>query len=251
MKKIGILLLSLALTALVACAWGPERAEPEPETRQEQAAEPEETPAAGEGIVVEPVESSHAFTDSENRVFGQVTLHGLAFSNGAAAEAIQNDLLREEEDYLAALADEEGALFAADSGMTFTHEITYSLAYQDRQLLSVLRDSYGYQDRAAHAQTERRGYTYDVATGRRLSIADLLGADWRETAVSAVYQRLNEAGELENYYPDLEKLLVSQFRDDQWYADGDTVYLIYNPYQIAPYAAGILEFPLTRPLLSE
>ncbi len=248
MKKRQPVLLGFLLAALLglaACQWqqeAPAAVQP-PEIEAE---EPAAQPAADGQLLITPVESSHAFADAENHIYGQVTLHGLAFSGNPAAEAIAADLRQAEDVYLAELADEEGALFAADSSVSFDHEITYTLAYQDEALISVTRDCIISGAKAAHAQSQRFAYNYDAVSGQRLAIADLLGPGWRETAVSAIYQQINEAEELGNYYPDLERLLVSEFREDQWQADGDNVQIIYNPYQIAPYSAGILVFSLPR-----
>lgn len=253
MKKrmLILILISMLITGLLAaCEWEPAHSAPPsgPELPPVEAEQPpgEAQPELGGELTWERTHSSHeAAIAGDDQVYSAFEMSGLTFSGTAAAESINADLLAEEESWFAELTDAEGALFAAEQ-TTFEHEINYSVAWQDDELLSVVRDEYTRAEGAAHPEFSRHAFCYDAESGQRLKISDVLGNDWQETMVSAIYQQLNEAGELDNYYPGLEKLLVKEFGEGQWYADGDAVHIIYPSCRIAPCSAGAREFAIPR-----
>ena len=90
------------------------------------------------------------------------------------------------------------------------------------------------------------GFVYDAESGERVSIEQLLGADWREKLFPAIYKQIENSGAQDAYFQSLDTLLPDAFREDGWYADAEKVYVVYNAAAIAPYAAGTPLFSLPR-----
>lgn len=163
----------------------------------------------------------------------------------AVLTAITADIAAVTADYIARLEAKEAPQFAADPTISFQHDLRFSSYYLGPELISLRFSCWGEASSAAQPEGERYGLVYDAVSGKRLALADVLGADYQETAVAGILRLINQAGESENYYPDLERLLL-QYLDpvSGWYADAEKVYIIYQPYTVAPGALDILKFPL-------
>lgn len=215
--------------------------------------EAEDTPAvnAAEAGGIELSEESEQLSlQAAGVVYSQIELNRLILSRAGQAEdaaltAINADLDAVAADYIGRLTQQEAPLFAADPTLRFSHQLAFSLYYADGDLVSVVFDCYQQTAGAAQPSVERYGYVYDALSGARLTLDALLGADYAESAVSGILRLINQAGEKEQYYPDLERLLLARLDPaGGWYADGEQVYIIYQPYTIAPGTLGLLEFPL-------
>lgn len=180
--------------------------------------------------------------------YGEVVVGSLQLSQdgSSAAAAINADLAELVTAYLAQVEDEDGAQFAADDSMYFQHELRFALVHQDAELVSITAEAYSTISGAAHEATNRYGYVYDAKTGQRLTIAEVAGSDYQETLVAAVYRQIQADGEVANFYPNLQQLLVQHLAEGQWYADAEMLYLLYQPYVIAPYTMGVVEFAVPR-----
>ena len=65
-------------------------------------------------------------------------------------------------------------------------------------------------------------------------------------AVESILAQIEGRGETDNYFPDLEILLEQAMGEGKWYMDREQVYLLYDPYEIAPYALGPQVFPVKK-----
>lgn len=98
----------------------------------------------------------------------------------------------------------------------------------------------------ASAYFQQYFYNIDLETGQKLTLRDLLGPDWAAKGAAAVEEQLEQWDEgrkallFDNI--DLEKQLEEQ---ENFYLQTDgTVVVVFDKYEIAAGAAGVLEFPI-------
>ena len=284
MKKKGLsLLLCAALSlSLAACSTKPETpAQPTAEptaipvtAAPETTAAPTETPAAENRNV--PVISvrceNEDFYTADNAALllvyaaaePSVSMNG----NDAAAAAISEALHKQYTDFAVgaesgseySISGKENYLAAAKEELARQTEngdasgfSSYSLMrqmnvrYNARYLLSITYDDTSYLG-GAHGYTGRCGHTFDIRTGRELTLADL--TDNYDAFLSAAVDQLKDiisygaeyaAYGLNDGYEDQ---LAGLFRDGNWYFNDEGLVLMANPYELAGYAAGLIEFTL-------
>ena len=102
----------------------------------------------------------------------------------------------------------------------------------------------------AHGYAGLSAVDYDLRTGEKLRLEDLSDdpaafleqcADWLwEDSRSGEHTALALGG----YFPDYEEALPGLLRDGNWYFADEGIVVIANPYEIAPYASGRIEFTL-------
>lgn len=229
MKKITLLILLLMAALLVACT--------------DENTVPEELQAG---------EITEAATDTKIHEFGvgdeinsTITLGTLELvyeGENEAAASINADLKRMLDEYLTVTVDEDTMFFSEDDTLMFTHERIYELVFMGEGLISIVAHGYDYNAGAAHPYTYRLGYTYDSNTGRRLSLADVLEPGYEELLKESVVSQIAAAGEGASYFPGFEEDIKVVLAEENWYIKDDMINLVFNPYQIAPAALGIVEF---------
>ncbi|MDO4732889.1 MAG: RsiV family protein [Bacillota bacterium] len=139
--------------------------------------------------------------------------------------------------------DEAGS--QAEPGYSASHQMELFLYYAGPEMISIRAELYDAVQGAAHPSLRQRAYNFDAA-GNPLPLSALMGGAYPEAAFSAILEDLENRGELGNYYPELEQLLREGFAEDKWCANAEQICLLYDPYEIAAYAMGALEFPLPR-----
>lgn len=229
MKKIFATLLPILLAGLllVAC------------DHQQPAVE-------AEGAITAATERETHQLEQDGQVYGTITLgrlHLIYEGENAAAAEINAGLDRMLDDYLSATADQDAMYYAEDLSQQFTHERIYSLAYLGEDLVSVVADGYDFISTAAHPNTYRLGYVYSLSSGKRLQLADLLPAGYEQQLADSVVAQIKSSGEEANYFPDYQNLVKAALANENWYVKDNTICLIFNPYEIGPYAMGVVEFP--------
>ncbi len=186
----------------------------------------------------------------------------------AAEEAVNRELARDydlfvngteewegisgREEYLKA-AKEEYAMRVADG-----YEEYYA-PYQlrrdawvsrgDSRVLSIVLSETTYTG-GAHGYHCLSGKNFDTVTGKLLSLEDL--AEDPQAFLADCADRLWEVSQdsehavyaLGGYFPDYEEYLPGLIRDGNWYFDDEGIVVIANPYEVAPYAAGLITFTL-------
>lgn len=121
----------------------------------------------------------------------------------------------------------------------------YSIKYNRNGLLSVVLTDYQYCG-GAHGLTEQSSYTFDLLTGKNLSIEDLMqsGSGYRDYISSAIRKEIDKkeaAGEL-------VEIPGTRFSDiganPAFFLSNDGFVLYFQQYEYFPYAAGIQEFTI-------
>jgi len=233
MKRILILFLLLLLCLFAACG--------------------QEAPPAEDAVIAEPLpeEDVSDLTRVELDVTdeaGETYFNAAADMPDSLPEAVPEaslETLWAEADAFIALAEEEAAMaHAANQEWAGEYQMNFSLFHQDDEIVSITADLYSYSSQAAYATGGKKGYTFDAGTGDRLGIGTFLEGGDSEAIARVIASMIENAGEGELYFPNLPELLAREFRDDQWWTDGTTVYVFYPQGTIAPMTMGGLEFPI-------
>lgn len=279
-KKTGLsLLLCLALTVSLAACGAPDEAPAptaaptaasatsatEPTFSPEPA--PEETAAP---IVSVRQESEYIYSEDGNTLLlsyacaePSVSMSGNAAASGAINEALHAQyeafVLGQAAQDEYSVSGREGFLQDAKENYEWCRSEGYPdnfIPYELRREVSVRRAngsvlSITYDDTSylggAHGYVARSGRTFDLRTGEELTLANL--TDDYETFLSTAVEYLRDishTGEYTAYgmYDGYEDQLADLFRACNWYFDNEGLVLMANPYELASYAAGRIEFTL-------
>lgn len=123
------------------------------------------------------------------------------------------------------------------------------LARSAGPVVSVVADMESYLG-GAHGSDYRSGYNFDPATGIKVELADLFkpGADaWAlleaevSRQITLLQDRAAETGVYQDYVP-YEEYSGLDPAQTQWYATDEGIVVIFQQYEIGPYALGIPEF---------
>ena len=107
-----------------------------------------------------------------------------------------------------------------------------------------------------HPNSVYLGATFDVKTGRKLELADILKDEtgFYEAAVDYLTDWLVRNFGEESYGQEKRNYVACTFDEDRtvnWYLNGAGIVIIYNPYEIEAYAAGVIEITLPYGLFYE
>lgn len=115
----------------------------------------------------------------------------------------------------------------------------YNVLYNGDKLLCVEQQGYLFTG-GAHGNTLYSVSVFDLSTGRELQLADMFkpGSDYLQRINKVVAKKVAENSNM--FFGPVE------VKDgDKFYFDGKALVIVYAPYEVAPYAAGIvrLEVP--------
>jgi len=119
----------------------------------------------------------------------------------------------------------------------------YKVHLLNPKILSLTIDLYQYTG-GAHGSTVKIAFNYDLKTGKELGYKDIFRncVDYKKVIVDWVTRKIESNPE--NFFPDAIDT-VKKFTDEQpFYITPDGIVVYYGLYEIAPYAAGIQEFPI-------
>lgn len=132
---------------------------------------------------------------------------------------------------------------------TYTDDINYT-RHDDTYLSLTV---FNYVDlMGAHGSYIRKGYTYDVKTGRKLDLMDFVRD--KEELKSFLKTWINEHSQDGEFFPYAEDVVDDYMNGDfnlQYNIDADSLYVTFQTYDIAPYAVGLIEVKIDDSLLKE
>ena len=140
----------------------------------------------------------------------------------------------------------------------YTQTVEPDVAFANNQVISLVFLNYSYTG-GAHGNYGYDAHTYDLQTGKELTLADLVQSDKLQDFYRLVsIKLLNTNRDL--LFPetvtDIETFLKSKATTStqaqlesyghlsNWYLTPQGIVFFYNPYEIAPYAAGVQEITL-------
>jgi hypothetical protein len=126
---------------------------------------------------------------------------------------------------------------------TKTTDITgfYEIKTNERGMLSIALNIYGYTEHAAHGLTLIKSLTFDIETGKSYTLGELFapGSDYVKR-ISANIQAQIAARQIETLAP------FTSIRPDQDYYVADKAIVVYfQLYEITPYYFGFPMFPIS------
>lgn len=171
----------------------------------------------------------------------------VALENGEAETKINNDLSKKFETYMP--SEGEGEVYSDISSIGFT-------ALEYNNILQISQTSYWYAIGAAHGNYGEVTFLYDLKTGDSIFMEDLFKEDVDYHKVLAL--SMAEQSKIDNrLYVDVntmtEEEIVEYFKRETYNfklkEEGLEIY--YNPYDIGPYAVGIVDFVIPYESLTE
>lgn len=130
---------------------------------------------------------------------------------------------------------------------SYEYILDYKITWNNGCTVSLYMDEYSYMG-GAHGSTTRTSQTWDFATGKRVELKDLLNSsvqyetkikDWIISQIAK-----NQMSSNPIYFGDYEKNVNASFKPANFYLTPKGIVLYFQQYDIAPYAAGIIEFLL-------
>ncbi|KPU45633.1 hypothetical protein OXPF_08660 [Oxobacter pfennigii] len=151
-----------------------------------------------------------------------------------------------------AKSDRESARVNGYTYRPYSYGINIEICYNGNNLLSVLSKEYRYTG-GAHPMSIWHSATFDLKTGKKLSLSDIFGVS-KEEALEKVYEtvlsKIEKAKGTEEffYFENYKEDIYKYYSEDDFILTGDGITFYYQLYAIAPYAAGfpIFNLPLSQ-----
>ncbi|MBB6732188.1 PdaC/SigV domain-containing protein [Cohnella zeiphila] len=145
-----------------------------------------------------------------------------------------------------AAADQEASKTGGYEFRPYEMEITYAVKSDgsgQNGTFSLVVSTYTYTG-GAHGSTVEDTYNVqNAAAASPLTLKQLLGSDYLKLANAAVAAELK--ANPDRYYPQDGSDAFKSIADDQsFFVSQGTVYLVFQQYEIGPYASGIVEIPV-------
>ncbi|XID92400.1 stalk domain-containing protein [Paenibacillaceae bacterium WGS1546] len=172
-----------------------------------------------------------------------LTIHYPQIS-GFANEAVQkkiNETLKTDAELNAEVARRtlSDSLGDGDFGYSVSFEGTYTVTYNADGKLSLYVDYYTYSG-GAHGSTARATYTFDLATGKLLTLKDAAGGNERYVAI------IND--KIQSQIKARRLTLLNPFRtiepNRDFFLKPSGIVVFFTEYEYTPYAAGMPEFEI-------
>lgn len=117
------------------------------------------------------------------------------------------------------------------------YKITYNMAC----VISLFFDNYIYSG-GAHGNTERTSDTWDLQRNKKFRLSEFFGCslDYRNYIFQHIKTQVQKEPVI--YFDDYEKLILENFKAQNFYCTPKGIVLYYQQYDIAPYSSGIRKF---------
>ncbi len=136
---------------------------------------------------------------------------------------------------------------------TFSYSTTQTITRLDSVVFSVVSYSSGYSGEA-YPTNSQSATNFDLTTGERLALGDILQDDAQETVYEMIVRWLESKTEVYNLFPmkDCLPVVESKFSPqnmgnqyDDWHLTDDGLTVFFNPYEISPHSSGIIKIELS------
>jgi hypothetical protein len=149
---------------------------------------------------------------------------------------------------LGAQEERDSAREAGFDFHTHRYESAAEIYYNGNNLLSVLRTDFEFTG-GAHPMHYRSAATFDITTGEKLGLADILGGSTEEAlerVFDLVQAQIEEREGSSGFYynESYREDLRAYYGEEDFYLTGDGLAFYYQLYALAPYAAGFPEFKM-------
>ncbi len=123
---------------------------------------------------------------------------------------------------------------------------SYQLTLMNEKMVSFYIDL-SYDFHGAHPMTYRNGYTYDLAGGKELTLADVTGVsdDKAMEVIKNAYADAIKADTEKMFFEDALENLDESLKTVDFYMEDGIVVCFTELYSVAPYAAGFVNVPVS------
>lgn len=128
--------------------------------------------------------------------------------------------------------------------------VDYEVHTVNNDIISVTVLNYQYTG-GAHGISVKVPYNFDLTTGKEIALGDFFkeGSDYKKIINEEIQKQIKE--DPDKFFPD-EVEVFSGISDEQSFFIKDGKLVIYfGQYEIAPYAAGIIEFEIPNSILKD
>lgn len=254
----ALLLIVFLFTALGACRQRvpaePNPTEPvqteTPGGTEPENPEPEEPASASEPVVGASTYDKTFYTEDGTKLLS------LSYAVPKIENAEGNDSLTMINAYyeaqLQAMVDAgrgellETAEIAAQEGyliLPYSEEESFTEEYRSESRIAFLRTRSIYNG-GAHPNFVLFADNFDYTTGLRLTAEDVFSVPediYRTRILDEILKQIEKNG-AENYFEEYREYLPQIFNPDQFYLTEEGIVYYFQPYDIAPYAAGVPSF---------
>ncbi|WKY42805.1 DUF3298 domain-containing protein [Eubacteriaceae bacterium ES2] len=126
----------------------------------------------------------------------------------------------------------------------YENTVTATITYNNNNVFSVVQEQYTYSG-GAHGNTETSTHTFESKYGAELSLGDLLSIPDAQisTLITNEFQTLKNT---DPTYADIDLTAISASLNDNsdFYLNDTGLVIYFNPYEVAPGAAGRVELTL-------
>jgi hypothetical protein len=129
----------------------------------------------------------------------------------------------------------------------FDAVLAYKITYNERCTLSLYFDRYEYTG-GAHGTTTRYSDTWNLKNSKLIPLRQLFirSIDYVnyiiKSIIAQIEQQIKDGNNI--YFDDYEKNVRKYFNPNKFYLSKQGVVIYFQQYEIAPYAAGIVEFTI-------
>lgn len=152
-------------------------------------------------------------------------------------DELNNEYIRLKDLYMEFETDEANDEYYLRYEYTYTGDVLRA----DKAVLSIARSFYSYEG-GAHGYYTSTGEAYDVATGKKLELGDLV-VD-KNAFTESIKAKLNENYPDTYFFEDLDTYFANEIYSGEnelsWTIDYSGVTIYFQPYELASYADGIL-----------
>jgi hypothetical protein len=122
--------------------------------------------------------------------------------------------------------------------------VTYRVTFNQHGILSIVFLEFRWYG-GAHPSTEQFSMTYNVETGKQITAPEILGESEDEVKkqIASGFTKHFEQ-DPDKFFPDAIKDLAKLKFQYRFYLMGDNIVFYFNPYEIGPFASGILEYSM-------
>ena len=123
-------------------------------------------------------------------------------------------------------------------------DVNYEVKYSSDKFLSFVISKWETQ---ASAYTEQYFYNIDLQNGDVITLKDWFGPHYKQIVVDSIQQQIDAMDEEQQFYIFEDVSLESLINSDRHFyidSDGKTIVVVFDKYEIAAGAIGILEFPI-------
>lgn len=137
-----------------------------------------------------------------------------------------------------------------DNGMFYRGKMSYEKFYEDTFRISIVLKETWWNIGAAHSQYRFIGVVYDKLTGEKVSVRDYMpnisSQNLNLVVENGIAPLINEQGNKINIQ---DGKTINRVSNDFVIVDMNTIALIYQPYELAPFSDGIIYLVLNEKIM--